>query len=785
MNQIVKYNPYVPPFFSKTEPPVNRNEQSRNQHLTEQFDLPEILFISSYPPRECGIATFTQDLIQALDDKFKNSFSIRVCALESGAPSNIYPDEVKYVLDPDDTAKVNRMAQLINANNETKLVVVQHEFGFFHGAAEESFSKFIDAITKPVIIAFHTVLPRPNDSLKAHVQHLARSCESILVMTQNSAHILQRDYDIPKKQINVIEHGTHLVLHLDKDVLKEKYNLKGRKVLSTFGLLSSGKSIETTLEALPSIIQEHPDVTFLIIGKTHPGVLKSEAERYRNFLESKVKELNLHDHVRFINRYLPLTDLLEYLQLTDIYLFTSKDPNQAVSGTFAYAMSCACPIISTPIPHAQELLRGDTGIIIDFQNPEQLAASIHRLLRDESLLAAFTANTLQRIAPTTWENSAIAHARLFEQLTGNELSLKYRVPAINLAHLKKMTTDFGIIQFAKFNLPDINSGFTLDDNSRALIALCMHYELTGDEGDLPYLNIYLDFIRHCQQPEGYFLNYADDHKKFTAQNQGSNLADSNGRAIWALGYLISRSGVLPSSMIDHAEQILKASLRRVESTHSTRAMAFALKGIYFYNQYRKTPENLMLIRTLANRLMQMYRHEAEDKWKWFESYMTYANSVIPEALLYAWMETGDQDYKDIAKSSFDFLISQTFDSQGIKVISNKSWLHKGKAASNFGEQPIDVAYTILALNLFYQVFNDENYLRKMESAFNWFLGNNHLHQIIYNPCTGGSYDGLEETHVNLNQGAESTISYLLARLTIEKHVQSSFQFVFHQQKNLA
>jgi glycosyltransferase involved in cell wall biosynthesis len=734
-------------------------------------DRPEILFVTSYPPRECGIATYSYDLMRALDNKFGDSFSIKVCALESGAKNHhAYPDEVEYVLDTTDPPRYARLARLINSNDRVKVVVIQHEFGFFQNVSEGDFLQFLRAITKPIVINFHTMLPRPDESLKARVQRVAAACEAIIVMTHSSARILMDDYEVPKEKVAVIAHGTHLVLHLNKDLLKEKYGLKGKKVLSTFGLLGPGKSIETTLEALPAIIKTYPDVMFLVLGKTHPEVLRSEGEKYRDMLKAKVGELELQQNVRFINRYLPLQDLLEYLQLTDIYLFTSKDPSQAVSGTFAYAMSCACPIISTPIPHAREVLRGDTGIIIDFQNPEQVTKSIMRLLSDEPLLEAFTSNAVQRISPTAWENIAIAHALLLERISGGEVSPRYRLPEVNLAHVKKMTTDFGIVQFSKFNQPDIGSGYTLDDNARALIALCKQYELTGDEGDLSYVRTYLDFLKHCQQPEGDFLNYVDSDKRFTGQNSGIDLADANGRAIWALGYLLSNHSLLPAELTSTAEAIMQRALPRAAMIHATRAMAFAIKGLFYYNSKAESPQISSLIKTLANRLVEMYRHESEEGWQWFESYLTYANSVLPEAMLCAWQETGEQAYKDVAKASFDFLLSRTFNAQGIKVISNRGWLHKGEDPDRFGEQPIDVAYTVMALSRFYSAFKDEDYLRKMETAFDWFLGNNHLHQIIYNPCTGGCYDGLEENDVNLNQGAESTVSYLMARLTIEKHL---------------
>ena len=742
------------------------NIQKPNHDNTN--DLAEILFITSYPPRECGIATYSQDLIKALNNKFSNSLSIKVCALESGDADYPYPTEVKYILNTSLAAGYEKLALTINKDNRIKIVLIQHEFGFFN-MQEQAFLQFLYKLSKPVVIVFHTVLPQPDELLKAKVQNIATACESIVVMTNNAARVLIDAYDVPQQKITVIAHGTHLVPHLSKKFLKNKYGLKGRKVLTTFGLLSSGKGIETTLEALPAIVKTSSDVVFLVIGKTHPEVVKEEGEKYRNSLEDKVILYKLTHHVKFINRYLPLPDLLEYLQLTDIYLFTNNDPNQAVSGTFAYAMSCACPIISTPIPHAREVLTEDTGIIFDFRNSQQLADGVIRLLNDNPLRRNISSNTLQKIVSTAWENSAIAHVMLFEKIAGDKITLQYSLPAINLNHLKHMTTHTGIIQFSKINQPDISSGYTLDDNARALVATCMYFQLTGNKKSIFDINKYLSFIKLCLQPAGDFLNYVDKDNKFTDQNKAVNLDDANGRAVWALGYLVSLTGLLPGEIISEAETIIEKSLLRIGTVHSTRAMAFAIKGLYYYHSSIKSPENLVLLKTFANRLVQMYKHESNEKWEWFEGYLTYANSILPEAMLYAWLLTGETIYKDIAISSFNFLLSQTFNENGIEVISNKNWLQKGQEAGHFGEQPIDVAYTIMTLSKFYDVFMDEDYRLKMETAFNWFLGNNRLHQIIYNPCTGGCYDGLEETHVNLNQGAESTVSYLMARLTMEKY----------------
>lgn len=731
-------------------------------------ELAQILFVTSYPPRECGIATYSQDLIKALNNKFSSSLSINVCALETGNSNFPYSKEVKYILNTSKNEEYKSVALNINSNQNIKIVLIQHEFGFFR-EQEESFLQFLFELTKPIIIVFHTVLPHPNELLKAKIKSIAAACESIIVMTANSAKILLTEYEIPNQKINIIAHGTHLVPHLSEKTLKTKYGLENRKVLTTFGLLSSGKSIETTLNALPAIIKSSPEVLFLVIGKTHPEVVKHEGEKYRQMLEEKVVTLKLQDHVKFINNYLALPELLEYLQLTDIYLFTSNDPNQAVSGTFAYAMGCACPIISTPIPHALELLTKDTGIIFDFNDSQQLAESVTKLLKDNKLRKHLSINALQRIISTSWENSSISHAKLFETKSNEKIALKFNLPEINLNHLKKMTTSFGMIQFSKINQPDIKSGYTIDDNARALIALCMYFDKTQNNKHLIYINRYLSFLEFCMQPAGDFLNYVDENHEFTSQNNSCNLDDSNGRAIWSLGYLVSLKGRLPADLVLRAEVLFDKSRVRLSMIHSTRAMAFAIKGLYYFQGTNPSDKNLNLISLFAGRLLQMYKHESAKNWEWFESYLTYANSVLPEAMLYSWLLTGKIEYKDVALSSFNFLLQQTFNKNGIEVISNKTWLQKGETASQYGQQPIDVAYTIMTLSKFYDVFIDEKYFDKMIVAFDWFLGKNRLNQIIYNPCTGGCYDGLEENYVNLNQGAESTISYLIARLTLEKY----------------
>jgi glycosyltransferase involved in cell wall biosynthesis len=761
---------YVQELFSydKIYPALISGKENLQSDADTIENLAEILFITSYPPRECGIATYTQDLLKALNNKFSNTFSLKVCALESGDINFKYPEEVKYILKTSKKERYQVLASIINKDQQIRIVVVQHEFGFFKNQ-EEAFLQLLKNLNKPVVVSFHTVLPDPDEQLKSYIRNIASACESLIVMTHNSADILTREYGIPGEKVSMIAHGTHLVPHLNKETLKNKYNLGGRKILTTFGLLSSGKSIETTIKALPEIIKKNKEVLFLIIGKTHPEVLKVEGETYRSMLEQMVLDYNLSDHVKFINSYLSLPHLLEYLQLTDIYLFTSKDPNQAVSGTFSYAMSCGCPIISTPIPHAKELLTKDTGIIIDFLDSKQLGESVNKLLSDSALRHNIRINSLQKIVSTAWENSAVEHTKLFKRIAQEKITLKYDLPPVNLGHIKHMTTETGIIQFSRINQPDLCSGYTLDDNARALVALCMNYITFHDNESLPYINGYLGFIKKCLLPSGKFLNYLNFDNGFSDQNDMVNLDDSNGRALWSLGYIVSMNNILPAKIGSEASTLIRRAIPQIESIYSPRAMSFAIKGLYYYQKASKSSDTTGIIKILANRLVQMYKHESSENWQWFEDSLTYANSVLPEAMLCTWLLTGETIYRKIAISSLNFLISKIFNENGIEVISNRTWLKRGQPGSHYGEQPIDVAYTIMTLSKFYDVFALEEYYEKMEIAFNWFLGENRLHQVIYNPCTGGCYDGLEEKHVNLNQGAESTVSYLMARLTIEKY----------------
>jgi glycosyltransferase involved in cell wall biosynthesis len=729
----------------------------------------ELLVITSFPPRKCGIATYSQDLIHSIEDKYREGFKIKICALQKEGGELDYSSQVSYLLNAWIKEDYTRLAEAINLNKKIRVVFLEHEFGLFGGEYGEYILDFLRVVKVPVITTFHTILSKPTMKRREVVREIAESSSKLIVMTRLSVALLKSDYDIAKEKIKLIPHGTHLIKPL-KPMDRKDRPFSDNTILATFGLISEGKSIETALEALPRIVTHFPNVLYLIIGKTHPEVLKHEGEKYRKSLQLKVTQLGIEKHVLFINKYLSLPILLDYLQRTDIYLFTSKDPQQAVSGTLAYAMSAGCPVISTPIPHSIELLDG-AGINFDFQNAHQLANAAISMLGNAQMMEEMRMNALHRISPTSWQNSAIAHIEVAKSvLKLQKFTTTYQYPPISLDHIKRMTTDFGMIQFAKIAIPDKASGYTIDDNARALIAVIKNFELTGDFEDLYLINTYLNYILYCQQEDGSFLNYVRINKEFFKKNKDENLEDANGRAIWALGEFLSKEHLISLHLQAQVEAAFRNAIPNILLLQSPRAIAFCIKGLYFHYQYKHDPETLKIITLLADNLISKYRGVSNENWQWYEPYLTYANAVLPEAMLLAGICTDNQVFKETAKTTFDFLLSITHKDDQISVISNIGRHYEGQEKVAFGEQPIEYAYTILALDYFYQEYKDEHYMELMRGSFDWFLGDNHLHQIIYNPCTGGCYDGLEEYQINLNQGAESTVSYLMARLIMEKYI---------------
>jgi glycosyltransferase involved in cell wall biosynthesis len=728
----------------------------------------QIILLTSYPSRECGIATFSKDLYNVLHNLYGHHLTICVCALENGPKKRNYPEEVRFQLDAENPLAFKQFATSVNEQEEVHGVLIQHEFGLYGGPLGENLLLFTSFLQKPYFVQFHTVLPQPCPKRKIVVQKIAQRAAAIIAMTKHAGSILRKDYGLAEDSIHIIPHGSHPVILQDKGVLKEKWHVENRLIVSTFGLISENKNIETTLLALPERLHKFPNILFLIVGKTHPEVVRHEGESYRFKLEEMIQGLGLRNHVHFINSFLPLEELLEILQLTDIYLFTSKDRNQAVSGTFTYAMGCGCPIISTEIPHASEILTQDTGLLVPFENPEALGEAMDTLLGNENTRSHMRFQALHHAKSGEWNNVGLKLGRLLFGDQQNWVSVT--LPPFRLKHLVHLTREEGVVQFCKLHEPDIESGYTLDDNARALVLACEYLQRKRDRYVLLLIDKYLRFIKTCQQENGMFVNYIDADGMYHAQNENENLEDSNGRAIWALGKLLSIEDWIPTSMVASASNCLQLTYENVAGFSSPRALAFAMKGLFLSTHNRNDFQAEKLIRTFGYRLLNLYQENKEENWHWFEDTLTYGNSILPEALLYAYLKNGESVYLSGALESLHFLVKKLFKNGYLTSIPNHSWYHRSgdDISERGGEQPIDVAYLVLTLELFHQVTGDPHYLYTKEKAFSWFLGNNHLQQFIYHPATGGCCDGLEAHNVNLNQGAESTICYLLARLCMDK-----------------
>lgn len=728
-----------------------------------------ILLMCSYLPRECGIATYSSDLRQSLVEKFGLNCLVDICALENTQDDYTYPNEVKYTLRVDDKRAYSKLAKELNEIQDYDAILIAHEFGLFGGAYGKDLLLFLAANQTPVILNFHTVLPNPDKERYTVVNQLIAYSSEVVCMTNASANLLMKAYNCPQDKCKVIAHGTALVAYRNQQQLKTGLNLANKLVLTTFGLLSRGKSIETALQALVLIKDKFPNCCYVILGKTHPEVAKAEGESYRLSLMSLTSRLGLSENVRFVDAFVENQLLQDYLQATDLYLFTSNDPNQAVSGTFAYAMACGCPIVATAIPQAKDAL-GSAGIVVDFNHPEQMAKAIERVLQDKLLRLEMQQAAVQKSKPTAWPNVALQYMCLFEKNNPLQKKMHYSaLPNYNLNHLKKCTTSIGLLQFCQAEQPLLASGYTLDDNARALIALVEYYAIHPEYGILKNIRIHFGFIERMQLASGRFINYLDFLENPTSQNSIENLDDANGRAIWALGTMASLQQMFDPMYLKKVQHMIDKSLDMLSKIESPRAMAFAIKGLVKYGGVVSDPRILELIAAMGKKLELLYASHRKDEHHWFEPKLTYANALLPEALLLVSKITSNQNQQAIANQSFTYLLKLLFDDGKFQVISNQTWYEPGQETATDGQQPIDVSYTILALSTFYQYTKLKMYLIKMKTAFDWYLGKNSLNQIVYNPVSGGCQDGLEANGVNINQGAESTVTYLMARNQMEIH----------------
>lgn len=724
-----------------------------------------ILYVGTFPPRECGIATFTHDLANAIANKMP-SLKTKVLALNRGA-INIYnyPKEVIFEINESNIQEYIDIAKKINSLPEIKLVCIQHEFGIFGGEWGSYLVPFLETLQKPIVVTLHSLLPHPNDRLKNIVQSIARYARCLIVMTPRAIEILKNDYNI-KSAIEIIPHGIPSVPFVPNLKPKIKLGYKDRIILSSFGLVSEDKGYEDAIAALPQVVEKFPNLLYLIIGETHPVVRSLKGEKYRNFLEKKVQKLKLQRNVKFYNKYLTLQEIIQYLQATDIYIVSNLNPYQITSGTLAYALGCGRAVISTPFLHARDVIQNENqGILVNFKNPQSFTKAILKILNNSDLKTKMEKEAYSSSRMMTWPNVALSYIKVFQQYSSLEQKSLKKLPKISLKHLKNLSDNFGIIQFAQHTTPDPNSGYTTDDVARGLIALCYYYRLFRKKNVLPLLKIYLDFIQYVQKKDGRFLNFVNRDKEIDFQHWSE---DAHGRAVWALG-VTAATKKLPKTIRDEAKVLFQKAIPPTKKLKYSRATAYSLIGIYKFNKIAPSRQNIKDIQHKANFLVALYRKNSSPSWQWFECKVSYSNGKLPAALLYAYLATKKQIYLQVAQKTLDFLCSITFENEIFSPIGQRGWYTLSGERAYFDQQPEEAAEMVQALTLCYKITKQKKYLNQAINAFYWFLGKNLLNQMVYDESTGGCHDGLGESSVNLNQGAESTVSYLLARLTFEKY----------------
>ena len=724
---------------------------------------PQILFLATFPPRECGIATFTKDLSSAIDQRFFPTFKSKICAMNSNG-TNIYnyPKKVSLEIDDTEVSDYLEAAKKINYNKNIKLVSIQHEYGIFGGSDYGDFLiPFLEILKKPVLITFHSILPEPNPRLKKVTQEIAKRVSAIIVMTKKGVDLLKEYYDI-KQKIYVVPHGIPTTTLETQYREKKNLGLQNKKIILTFGMVGPGKGYEHVIEALLEIVKKYPDVVYIVVGETHPGVRKKEGEKYRNDLEKRVKELQLEKHVKFYNKYVALTEIIQYIKAADIYVCPPENPNQITSGTLVYAMGCGRAVIATPFLHAKDIVTENRGILCNgFNNSEQIKEAILQLLENPERRREMERNTYHYTRHMTWPNVASSYGRIFNEILKNTGVQFKELPRINIKHLMRLTDNFGIIQFANQTIPDKKSGYTLDDNARALLTCAMHYKKFNEYRQLRMIKTYLDYIKFVKNNDGKLYNFVDKNK--IIQDKWSE--DAHGRALWALGYLSSIKNI-PKDLKSKAEHLFLETLPAASIMQSPRALAFTIAGLYNYNKTKKSDYIKQNIKKLADILVSHYKTNSKPEWQWFEPYLTYSNSKLSEALLYTYQVTQEPHYLEIGLRTLEFLISKTFENNMFIPIGQRGWYLQNQERAYFDQQPIDAGYTVQTLIIAYKITKYEKYKNFAINAFQWFLGKNVLKQTMYNEQTGGCHDGLGESSINLNQGAEATISYLMARLSL-------------------
>lgn len=742
----------------------------------------KIAYISTYTPRPCGLATFNANLKSAiaknLSNGDKDSYVVAINDHDD-LEQYAYGKEVKYIIRQQHQKDYIQAANFIN-NSLADVCIMQHEFGIYGGDSGVYVLPLLNRLEKPLISILHTILKEPSYLQKLIIQDIAKQSSKIVVMAEKAVQFLVDIYGIPQEKIALLHHGVPDYADDLEEIINKPKLLPGKRSLLTFGLISRNKGLETAIKALPAIVAKHPDVVYTIIGKTHPHILKNQGEEYRDYLKKLASDLGVSRNVNFINSFVSEDELAKYLRAAEIYITPYLNEAQITSGTLSYAVGAGAAVVSTPYWHAQELLADNRGKLFPFNDHEALAQTINDLLSNDNKLRTIRDNaysyglslrypkigglykSLAKEAIDSYEPKApVENFHLNTDL----------LPTFTLDYVKRLTDDTGIVQHARYGIPNLKEGYCMDDNSRALIMALMAYDQYKSKEALDLLPIYLSFIQYMQCDNGNFRNFLSFKREYLDE-VGTD--DSYGRTLWALGFMICNSP--NNSYKEFARELFFNSLQHLDNLEHLRGYANSIIGLAHYlNSY--PDENLQFkMMILADKLVAAYEANRATNWHWFEEKMTYDNAILPLALLKAYEVSNNYIYKEVGMQTLNFLDEQTLSHGYYSPIGNDGWLYKNGTKAIFDQQAIE---TMAAVMMYFQAFEttkDTRFIQKMFKSYLWFLGENTLRIPLYDHETNGCCDGLTPHGLNRNQGAESTLAYFISHLTVLKAQEKEYLF---------
>ncbi len=761
--------------FVKRHPVVSHQVSAAPIRPRSGAGLPSrIAVLGNYLPRQCGIATFTTDLCEAISTEYGSArlFAVPVNDTESGYA---YPPRVRLALQQDDLSSYEQGAEFLNFTN-FDLVCLQHEYGIFGGPAGSHILNLLRRLKMPVITTLHTVLREPNPDQRLVMEEIAAISDRLIVMSQLSSQLLQEIFKVPGSKIDIVPHGVPDLPFLDPNFYKDRFGVEGKAVLLTFGLLSPNKGIENVIQALPQILAKHKNVIYIVAGATHPHILRREGDRYRSYLQGLAKEVGVESNVIFHNRFVSPEEMVAFIGAADIYVTPYRHEAQVVSGTLAYALGAGKAIISTPYWHAIELLDDRRGALVPFQDPDAIARKAVELLDTPAIRHAMRKRAYVYAREMVWKSVAQGYMASFEQARadrarqpramfadGSPEKCLDQLPALNLDHLHRLTDQTGMLQHATFTVPNYGEGYATDDNARTLRLAVLIEQLAGPEsaGIEKLASRYLAFLGHALNPEnGRFRNFLTYERKWT---EAAGSEDCHGRALWALGTVLGRSK--NQALRGAAGRLFETAVPAVVGFSSPRAWAFALLGIQEYLDWFPGDRDAQQMRSvLATRLLELYGSNQSPEWNWFEDVLAYSNARLPQAVLIAGRRSSDTLMVSAALGALNWLseIQRSPENDHFVPIGSQGFYRKGGEKARFDQQPLEAGGAVSACLGAYRATGEDRWLKEAWSAFNWFLGNNDLQIALYDPSTGGCRDGLHPERVNENQGAESTLAFLMA-----------------------